>query len=162
MTCLWCAFLAIPVRICYAWENARLVFCYECWYLYASISSAAAFTHLYPTAIFSSAAIPPAINHPLLYLLVRLLQFIIHHDFIMNALFLRKRHLHISLLQALLYCVFTIRASSSQSLLQDLDRRGREEQKAGVEMRALDLFDSLHTIAAQKCLKFSLQKPQLR
>ncbi len=63
----------------------------------------------------------------------------------MNALAATEFQLALRLLQALLQTLLRLRATAPQPLLECRQRRRCEEEVAGVEVRALDLFDALST-----------------
>jgi hypothetical protein len=61
----------------------------------------------------------------------------------MYALLFRIRHLRLRLLQPLLQALFILRAAASEALFEDLEGGRGEEEEAGVEVGAFDLFDAL-------------------
>jgi len=66
----------------------------------------------------------------------------------MNTGLLRKLQLLDGLVQPLLHSILGIRTSSSQTLLELLDRRRLDENELGVEVGLLDLFDALLLLAS--------------
>jgi hypothetical protein len=61
----------------------------------------------------------------------------------MHALAATKLQFALRLLQTLLQTLLRLRATAPQPLLERLQRRRREEEVTGVEVRALDLFHAL-------------------
>jgi hypothetical protein len=72
-----------------------------------------------------------------------LLEIIVNDDLIVHARSLRVRNLILSLLQTRQNRFLAVRCATPQPLLQDLDRRRLQEQEARVEIRLLDLLDTL-------------------
>ena len=72
-----------------------------------------------------------------------LLKIIVDNNLIMHTRSLRVRNLVLSLLQTRQNRFLAVRSTASQPLLQDLDGRRLQEQEARVEIRLLDLLDTL-------------------
>ena len=113
-----------------------------------------------PTSIYYTSHIPhiphsrltpifPSINNPNLQVPIRLLQIIIHNNNIMHILLFRKLHFRLRLLQPLLQTLFILSPPTPQSFFQNIEARWREEEETGVEVGALDLFDTLRSSAKE-------------
>lgn len=72
-----------------------------------------------------------------------LLQIVVNHDLVMHARRLRKRNLVLRLLQTRQNRLLAVRSAASQPLLQNLHGRRLQEEEARVQIRLLDLLDSL-------------------
>ena len=85
----------------------------------------------------------PSIHDPAFNLFVSLVQYIIHDDFLMCARRLSILHFLLRLIKAFLQAVFCLCASCSEALFEDFDGGWSEEEKAGIQVGLLDLFDAL-------------------